>query len=133
MISQDDIRRIQDEIGVLALDAVRIDLEGFLEATDVASSPQALAAGLDPRAVTSAGDWEEMARLLKPFRDHVLGRLDHIRERLAEGDEDLVEPGQACPRCRERRVDELSLNEDGSVVCAACGNRYSIAGDGGAA
>jgi uncharacterized Zn-finger protein len=129
VISQDDIYRIRDEIGQLALDAVGIDLDGFLEAAEAVGSPQALASGIDPQAVASAGEWSEIARLLKPFRDEAIGRLDQIREELAEGDEDLVEPAQACPRCHERRVDWLSINEDGSVVCATCGTRYSIAGE----
>ena len=131
MISQEDIRRIQDEIGRLALQAVRTDLDGFLEATDAVGSPQALPAGIDPQAVGSAGEWAEIARLLKPFRDDAVARLALIRERLAESEDDLVAADQACPGCGERRVDELSLNEDGSVICATCGNRYSIAGDGG--
>ena len=131
MISQEDIARIQQEIGVLALDAVRIDLDGFLEATDAIGSPQALAAGINPHAVASAGQWAEIARLLKPFRDEAVARIAQIRDELAESDEDLVEPAQACPQCHERRVDELSINEDGSVVCATCGKRYSVA-EGGA-
>jgi DNA-directed RNA polymerase subunit RPC12/RpoP len=129
VISQDDIGRIQDEIGRLALQAVRTDLDGFLEATDAVGSPQALAAGIDPEAVTSAGDWADLARLLKPFRDHAVTHLAEIRERLAESDDDLVAPDQACPSCGERRVDELSLNDDGSVVCATCGRRYAVAGE----
>jgi hypothetical protein len=77
--------------------------------------------------VTSAGDWADLARLLKPFRDHAVTHLAEIRERLAESDEDLVAPDQACPSCGERQVDELSLNDDGSVVCATCGQRYALA------
>ena len=132
MISQDDVARIQDELGRLAIEAVRIDVDGFIEACDLVGSPQALAAGIDPRAVTSAGNWAGMARLLKPFRDEAVGRIAVIRERLAEDDDDLVEAAMACPSCGERRVDELGLNDDGSVVCATCGRRYSVAGDGGA-
>ena len=79
MITEQDIHRIQEEIGRLALDAVRIDLGGFLEATDAAASPQALAAGLSPKAVGSAARWAELAILLKPFRDEVINRLDDIR------------------------------------------------------
>ena len=126
MISQQDIQRIRDEIGRLALQAVRIDLDGFLEATDAVGSPQALAAGIDPGAVASASEWSEIARLLKPFREEAVLRIAVIRERLAEEDEDLVAQDMACPSCGERRVDELTLNDDGSVVCATCGRRYSI-------
>ena len=132
MISQDDVARIQDELGRLAIEVVRVDVDGFIEASDLVGSPQALAAGIDPRAVTSAGNWAEMARLLKPFRDRAVYRLAAIREELAESDDDLVETAMACPGCGERRVDELGLNDDGSVVCATCGKRYSVAGDGGA-
>jgi hypothetical protein len=130
VISQDDIYRIRDEIGQLALDAVGIDLDGFLEAAEAVGSPQALASGIDPQAVASAGEWSEIGRLLKPFREEAIERLDQIREELAEGgDEDMVEAAQACPQCHERRVDELSINEDGSVICATCGKRYSLAGE----
>jgi formylmethanofuran dehydrogenase subunit E len=132
VISQDDIARIQQELGELALQAVRTDLDGFLEATAAVGSPQALAAGIDPRAVASASEWAEMARLLKPFRDEAVARATKIRAELAESDEDLVAADQACPQCKERRVDELALNEDGSVVCATCGTRYTLSADGGA-
>jgi uncharacterized protein YbaR (Trm112 family) len=131
VISQDDIYRIRDEIGQLALDAVGIDLDGFLEAAEAVGSPQALASGIDPQAVASAGEWSEIARLLKPFRDEAIGRLDQIRAELADTDEDMVEAAQACPQCHERRVDELGLNEDGSVVCATCGRRYSVGEEAG--
>ena len=128
MISQDDIARIQEELGRLALEAVRIDVDGFIEASDLVGSPQAMAAGVDLRTVTSAGEWAEMARLLKPFRDRAVERLTVIRKELADGDDDLVSTEAACPQCRERRVDELSINEDESVVCATCGNRYQLPG-----
>jgi len=132
VISQEDVARIQEEIGALSLQAVRIDVDGFIEVCDEVGSPQALADGIDHRAVTSAADWAEMARLLKPFRDQAVARIGAIREEQAESDDDLVEAGMACPGCAERRVDELTLNDDGSVVCATCGRRYSVAGDGGA-
>jgi DNA-directed RNA polymerase subunit RPC12/RpoP len=131
VISQDDIERIRDEIGRLALDAVRIDVDCFLEAADAVGSPQALAAGIDPAAVASASEWSEIARLLKPFRDEAIQRVAQIRAELADADEDMVEAAQACPYCHERRVDELSINEDGSVVCATCGRRYSVGEEAG--
>ena len=46
MISQDDIARIQEELGRLALETVRIDVDGFIEASDLIGSPQAMAAGV---------------------------------------------------------------------------------------
>ena len=128
MISQDDIARIQDELGRLALEAVRIDVDGFIEASDLIASPQAMAAGVNLRAVTSAGEWAEMARLLKPFRDHAVERLAVIREELIQGDDDLVGKEAACPGCGERSVDQLAINEDDSVVCATCGRRYFLPG-----
>ena len=131
MIGEDDIRRIKDELGRLALEAVRIDVDGFIEVSDIVGSPQALGAGLDPKVVASAGEWADMARLLKPFRDHAVDRLVAIREELVESDEDLVSADAACPRCRERRVDELAINEDDSVVCATCGRRYVLPGSEG--
>ena len=132
MISQDDIARIQEELSRLAIEAVRIDVDGFIEASDLVGSPQALAAGIDPRAVTSAAGWAELARLLEPFRDHAVERIAAIREEQAESEDDLVATHQACPSCGERRTDELVLNDDDSVLCATCGRRYSLAKDGGA-
>ena len=125
MISQDDTDRIQQELGKLALAAVAIDLDGFLEVTEAVGSPQALAAGYAPKHVTSAAGWAEMARLLKPFRDNAVERVATIREELADPD-DLVPADAACPSCGERRVDELSINEDDSVLCATCGRRYQL-------
>jgi len=133
VISQEDISRIQDQLGKLALDVVRIDVDGFIEASELIGSPQALTAGIDPKAVTSAGEWSEIARLVKPFRDHAVERLATIREELAENDDDLVTREAACPGCGERRVDELSINEDGSVVCATCGRRYQVPASGAGA
>ena len=128
MIGQDDVARIQEQLGRIAIEAVRIDVDGFIEVTEMVASPQALAAGIDPRAVTSASGWAEMARLLKPFRDHAVERLAIIRSELAENDEEQVPREAACPQCRERRVDKLTINEDDSVVCATCGNRYALPG-----
>ena len=128
MISKSDIARIKDELGRLAVEAVRTDVDGFIEASDLVGSPQALSAGVSPRTVASAGEWAEMARLLKPFRDHAVERLAAIREELAENDDDLVSLESACPQCRERRVDALAINEDDSVVCATCGRRYPLPG-----
>ena len=34
----------------------------------------------------------------------------------------------ACPRCGERSVDRLTINDDNSVVCAGCGNHYGLPG-----
>ena len=72
-----------------------------------------------------------MAHLLKPFRDHAVERLAIIRSDLAENDEELVAREAACPQCRERRVDRLTINEDESVVCTTCGRRYVPPGSEG--
>ena len=130
MISEQDIARIQRQLGELALQALRIDLEGFIEVTEAVGSAQALSAGISPRAVASAGEWAEMARLLKPFRDHVVARAAQIREEIADP-ADFAPAGCECPGCGERRVDELAINEDGSVVCATCGRRYMLPGERG--
>ena len=127
MISNDDIARIQQQLGELALAAVRTDLDGFLEVTEAIGSPQALAAGLAPNAVTSASAWAELARLLKPFRDRAIERLPQIRAELVDPDS-VVSREAACPGCGEQRVDELSINEDDSVLCATCGRRYQLPG-----
>jgi len=122
MISEQDVARVQRQLGELALQAVRIDLDGFIEASEAVGSAQALSVGISPRAVTSAGEWAEMARLLKPFRDHVAGRYATLQAELR--DEDLVRPGHGCPSCGERRMDELIVQEDESVECSTCGRRY---------
>jgi formylmethanofuran dehydrogenase subunit E len=60
--------------------------------------------------------------LVKPFRDHAVERTAALREEMANGD--LVVEWAACPGCGERRVDELTVNEDESVVCSTCSRRY---------
>ena len=127
MISNDDIARIQQQLKELALAAVRTDLDGFLEVAELAGSPQALAAGFQPRLVTSASAWAELARLLKPFRDNAVERVAQVREELVDPDE-LVPEEAVCPSCGERRADALSINEDDSVLCATCGRRYQLPG-----
>ena len=127
MITSEDTARIQQEIGKLALEALRVDVDGFLEVTDQVGSPQALAAGINPKAVSSASDWSELARLLKPFRDEAVRRVAQIRKE-AEPDADVIELNHGCPNCGERFVDRLSISVDGSVVCAACGTRYELRG-----
>ena len=129
MISDQDVARVQDELGELALQALRIDLDGFIEASEAVGSAQALSAGVSPRAVASAGEWAAMARLLKPFRDHVVARAAQIREEIADP-ADFAPEGCECPGCGERRVDELAINEDESVLCATCGRRYMLPAEG---
>ncbi|MPZ49030.1 MAG: hypothetical protein GEU75_06945 [Dehalococcoidia bacterium] len=80
LISPEETTAIQEQLGRLALAASEIDLEGFLELCEQVGSPQALASGLNPRAVSSAGDWAEQARLLKPFWEDARSRVQAIRE-----------------------------------------------------
>ena len=129
MIGEEEIARIQSRLGELAVSAVGIDLDSFIEASDQVGSPQALAAGIDPRAVASAGSWAELARLLKPFRDHAVARLAAIRAELAE-DGDLVPEEAACPDCGERSVDQLTIDDTDNVVCGSCGAKYPVAESG---
>ena len=130
MIGEEEIARIQSRLGELAVSAVGIDLDGFIEASDRVGSPQALAAGIDPGAVASAGSWAELARLLKPFRDHAVARLAAIRAELAEEGGDLVGAEAACPSCGERRVDELRIDDADNVVCGSCGAKDPVAESG---
>ena len=45
---------------------------------------------------------------------------------IAQPNENLVEPEDACPRCGERHVDRLVWIEDGQRVrCATCLNVYT--------
>ena len=126
MITSDDITRIQEEVGRLAFQAVCIDLDGFLEVTDQVGSPQALAGGTKPSAVSSAGEWAELARLLKPFRDAAAGRIEQLRAEALD-ERDLVELNRGCPSCGERFVDRLAIDDE-TVVCGTCGTRYQLPG-----
>ena len=126
MISNDEIARIQEEVGRLAFQAVCIDLDGFLEVTDRVGSPQALAGGTKPSAVSGAGEWAELARLLKPFRDAAAARIEQLRAE-SRDEADLVELNHGCPNCGERFVDRLSIDDD-TVVCGTCSTRYQLPG-----
>ena len=128
MISEEQIAAIQMRLGEFALTAATIDLDGFLEVSDLMASPQALAAGIPPKAVTSAAEWVEFARLLKPFRDHARERFDAIREELGVDESEWASAEAGCPVCGERRIDELGINDDETVDCATCGSRYALPG-----
>jgi hypothetical protein len=84
-LSPEDTARIQEEIAALAIQAAAIDLDGFLEVVAQVSSPQAMAAGINPKAVTSAGDWLQLAMALKPFHEAALERIEQIRIRKEGG------------------------------------------------
>jgi hypothetical protein len=77
---REEIKAIADQIGELAIAAAAIDLDAFLDLAERVGSPQALTAGIEPRAVTSAGDWVELAGLLKPFRDAAVERIEQIQK-----------------------------------------------------
>jgi hypothetical protein len=78
--SPEETARVQEEIADLAIRAAAIDLDDFLEVTEQVGSPQAMAAGINPKAVTGAADWTELASLLKPFRDAAVERIEQIRK-----------------------------------------------------
>jgi uncharacterized protein (DUF983 family) len=42
------------------------------------------------------------------------------------GSEYLVGKGCGCPKCGEERMDYLEINDDDEVLCATCGNKYSL-------
>jgi hypothetical protein len=128
VISEDDVARVREQLGEFAIASLRIDLDGFLEVVDQVGSPQALSHGFSPQVVASAAEWQELALLLKPFRDEARQRIAAIRAE-REG-EDVAPAGAACPGCGERRVDELVINDDGSVLCLTCGRRYQLPGEG---
>ena len=74
----------QVRLADLAGAAAELDLDGFIAASEVVGSAQGLAAGFPPQAVTLAGDWRELARLLKPFRDRALANMEAYRRAAAE-------------------------------------------------
>ena len=41
-------------------------------------------------------------------------------------EEGMVPKEAVCPRCGERRVDELILHEDDTVDCLSCDNHYPL-------
>jgi transcription elongation factor Elf1 len=43
-----------------------------------------------------------------------------------DSEEETVPKEAACPRCGERRVDELILHEDDTVDCLSCDNHYAL-------
>jgi hypothetical protein len=129
VISEDDVARVREQLGEFAVASLRIDLDGFLEVVAALGSPEALRHDFAPRVVASAAEWQELALLLKPFRDEARQRITAIRAE--REDDDLAPTGAACPGCGERRTDELVINDDGSVLCLTCGRRYQLPGEEG--
>jgi hypothetical protein len=51
----------------------------------------------------------------------------HADEDHPEPEGDLVDAGDGCPQCGERRMDQLVMDDAGDgVLCIACGRRYHI-------
>jgi hypothetical protein len=63
----------------LAIDSLSIDLEAFLDVSEKLQSPQSLAAGIPPEAVSAAALWTDLAKALIPFRDHALAMREELR------------------------------------------------------
>ena len=76
---QEATREIQEQLGALTISASEIDLDGFIELIEAVTSPQAVARGLDLSTVQSAAGWAVGARLLKPFWDHAVERVEAIK------------------------------------------------------
>jgi hypothetical protein len=51
--------------------------------------------------------------------------VDYVRDALNAQLDDEVAEGNACPRCGERRQDELIWQDDGKVKCTNCGTVYA--------
>lgn len=49
---------------------------------------------------------------------------DYEDEGQAMQDASAIGPLQGCPRCGERRQDELAWQDDETVRCVSCGNVY---------
>ena len=78
MIRKEEIGAVQERLMQIGFACLEFDLDRFLEVAGAASSPQALAAGVSPQAVTGAAKWLEMGRLLKPFRDGVVTLVNEM-------------------------------------------------------
>jgi len=51
--------------------------------------------------------------------------VDYVRDAINAQVDDLVAEADACPGCRERRVDTLVWQDDGTVKCSTCGKQYA--------
>ena len=50
---------------------------------------------------------------------------DYVRDALNAQLDDEVAEGNECPRCGERSPDHLVWQDDGTVRCSTCGQRYT--------
>ena len=91
----------QEQLLRVVIDAATFDLDDFIETVEQAGAAQAIGSGDDLRFARNAAEWAEIARLLKPFRDEVIRRLDMIiaedatlsdRLKAIEEVEDMINP-----------------------------------------
>jgi hypothetical protein len=55
--------------------------------------------------------------------------VDYVRDAINAQADELVAEADACPKCRERNVDNLVWQKDGvHVKCTTCGKRYAPQG-----
>ncbi|MCX5683356.1 MAG: hypothetical protein NT049_06690 [Planctomycetota bacterium] len=48
----------------------------------------------------------------------------YVRDAINAQADELVAEADACPKCRERNVDNLVWQKSGKVKCSTCGTRY---------
>ena len=70
-----------EQIGSLMIRAADIDLDGFLKVVEEVGSPQALAMGINPKAVTGATGWTDLARLLRPFWERAREQVEQAQKK----------------------------------------------------
>lgn len=51
--------------------------------------------------------------------------VDYVRDAINAQAGELVAEAGACPKCRERNVDNLVWQDNGKVKCTTCGKRYA--------
>jgi hypothetical protein len=51
--------------------------------------------------------------------------VGYVRDAINAQADELVDEADACPKCRERNVDNLVWQKSGKVKCSTCGKRYT--------
>jgi formylmethanofuran dehydrogenase subunit E len=51
--------------------------------------------------------------------------VDYVRDAINAQADVLVAAAEACPRCGERKQDNLVWQDDGTVRCSDCGKQYT--------
>jgi formylmethanofuran dehydrogenase subunit E len=51
--------------------------------------------------------------------------VDYVRDAINAQVGDEVAEADACPKCRERKVDNLVWQDNGKVKCTTCGKQYT--------